>query len=38
MGVKDVALKKYLSDNYRFTDLINGIAFEGEERFSMWMR
>ncbi|MDO4168323.1 MAG: Rpn family recombination-promoting nuclease/putative transposase [Lachnospiraceae bacterium] len=31
MGAKDVALKKYLSDNRRFTDLINGVAFKGRE-------
>lgn len=31
MSEKDIALRKYLSDNKRFADLVNGIAFDGKE-------
>lgn len=31
MGKKDIALRKYLNDKERFSDLINGILFRGEQ-------
>lgn len=31
MSEKDIVLRKYLADNKRFADLINGIVFGGEE-------
>ncbi|MDO4168836.1 MAG: hypothetical protein Q4D45_02960 [Lachnospiraceae bacterium] len=31
MSEKDIILRRYLSDKKRFTDLINGIAFGGQE-------
>ena len=29
---QDIVLQRYLSDNERYADLINGILFEGEQK------
>ena len=34
MGQRDYCLKRYLSDETRFADLINGILGEGEQLIS----